>query len=152
MDPLTILALARGSYEAVRAGISAGREIQGMFKDVSSLMDSFGQITRMAAEPPRPGLFDDKTPEQIAVDAYMAKAEIQTMFEEVKNTFISEFGIGAWDSILKDITRIKKEQAAARLQAAKEAEERLRFMLFVIPILGAPLLILTIIVVAIWRS
>jgi hypothetical protein len=70
----------------------------------------------------------------------------------VKNTFISEFGIGAWDSILKDITRIKKEQAAARLQAAKEAEERLRLMLFVIPILGAPLLILAIIVVAIWRS
>lgn len=123
-----------------------------MFKDVSSLMDSFGQITRLAAEPPRPGIFDDKTPEQIAVDAYMAKAEIERMFQEVKNTFISEFGIGAWDSILKDIVRIKKEQAAARVQAAKEAEERLRLLLFIVPVLGAPILILTIIVVAIWRS
>lgn len=152
MDPLTILALAKGSYEAVKAGVAAGKELQSLFKDVSSLMESFGQITRVAAEPPRPGWFNEKTPEQIAIDAYMAKAEIERMFQEVKNQFISEFGIGAWDDILREVTRIKKEQAAARLQAQKDAEERLRFLLFVAPVLGAPVLILVIIVVAIWKS
>lgn len=123
MDPITILAIAKGSYEALKAGISAGKELQGMFKDVMSLLDSAGKITRLAAKPPRPGLFDGKTAEQIAIEAFTAKAEVEKMMEEVKNTFISEYGILAWDEILRETTRIKKEQAAERLRAQKEQEE-----------------------------
>ena len=94
-----------------------------MFKDVMSLLDSAGQLARLAAEPQKPGLFSEKTAEQIAIEAFTAKSEIEAMLAEVKNTFISEYGILAWDEILKETTRIKKEQAAARLQAHKEQEE-----------------------------
>ena len=123
MDPLTILALAKGSYEAIKAGISVGKEIQGMFGDVMSLLDSAGKLTRIASKPPRGGLFDEKTPEQIAIEAFTAKAEVEKMMIEVKNTFISEYGITAWDEILKETTRIRKEQAAARALARKKQEE-----------------------------
>lgn len=123
MDPLTILALAKGSYEALKTGISVGKELQSMFGDMMSLLDSAGQLAKIAAKPPRPGLFDEKTAEQIAIEAFTAKVEIETMLAEVKNTFISEYGISAWDQILKETVRIKKEQAAARLQAAKAQEE-----------------------------
>jgi len=123
MDPLTILALAKGSYEALKAGISVGKELQGMFGDVMSLLDSAGQLAKLAAKPPRPGLFDEKTAEQVAIEAFTAKVEIEAMLAEVKNTFISEYGIAAWDQILRETVRIKKERAAARLQAAKEQEE-----------------------------
>ena len=122
MDPISILMLAKGSYEALKAGISAGKELQGMFKDVMSLLDSAGQLARIAAQPPRPGMFSEKSAEQLAIEAFTAKAEIEAMLAEVKNTFISEYGILAWDEILKETTRIKKEQAAARLQAQKEQE------------------------------
>ena len=123
MDPLTILALAKASYEAIKTGISVGKEMQGMFGDVMSLLDSAGKLSRLAAQPPRPGLFEEKTAEQIAIEAFTAKAEVEHMMAEVKNTFISEYGIVAWDSILKETTRIRKERVAARLQAAKEQEE-----------------------------
>jgi len=123
VDPLTILALAKGSYEALKTGISVGKELQSMFGDMMSLLDSAGQLAKIAAKPPRPGLFDEKTAEQIAIEAFTAKVEIETMLAEVKNTFISEYGISAWDQILKETVRIKKEQAAARLQAAKAQEE-----------------------------
>lgn len=122
MDPLTILALARGSYEAIKAGISVGKEMQGMFGDVMSLLDSASKLSRIAAQPPRPGLFNEKTAEQIAIEAFTAKAEVEQMMAEVKNTFLSEYGILAWDEILRETTRIKKEQIAARLQAQKEQE------------------------------
>ena len=122
MDPLTILALARGSYEAIKAGISVGKEMQGMFGDVMSLLDSAGKIAKLAAEPPKPGLFNEKSAEQIAIEAFTAKAEVEKMMAEVKNTFLSEYGILAWDEILRETTRIKKEQIAARLQAQKEQE------------------------------
>jgi len=123
MDPITILALAKGSYEAIKAGISVGKEMQGMFGDVMSLLDSAGKLTRIAAQPAKGNMFSDKTAEQIAVEAFAAKAQVEEMMAEVKNSFISEYGILAWDEILKETTRIKKEQAAARLQAQKEQEE-----------------------------
>ena len=123
MDPITILALAKGSYEAIKAGISVGKEMQGMFGDVMSLLDSANQLTKIATKPPRLGLFDEKSAEQIAIEAFAAKSEVEQMMAEVKNTFISEYGILAWDEILKETTRIRKEQAAARAKAAKEQEE-----------------------------
>lgn len=123
MDPITILAVAKGSYEAIKAGISVGKEIQGMFGDVMSLLDSAGKLTRMASQPPKAGLFAEKSPEQIAIEAFTAKAEVEKMMLEVKNTFISEYGITAWDEILKETTRIRKEQAAARALARKKQEE-----------------------------
>jgi hypothetical protein len=122
VDPLTILALAKGSYEAIKAGISVGKELQGMFGDVMSLLDSAGKLTRIASQPAKGNMFSEKTAEQIAVEAFAAKAQVEEMMAEVKNTFISEYGILAWDEILKEVTRIKKEQAAARAQAKKEQE------------------------------
>jgi hypothetical protein len=129
MDPISILMLAKGSYEALKAGIAAGKELQGMFKDVMSLLESAGQLTRMASKPPKQGIFSEKSAEQIAIEAFTAKAEIEAMLAEVKNAFISEYGILAWDQILKETTRIKKEQAAARLQAKKEEEELMQSVL-----------------------
>ena len=143
MDPLTILALAKGSYEAIKAGISVGKEIQGMFGDVMSLLDSAGKLTRMASKPPKGSFFAEKTPEQIAIEAFTAKAEVEKMMLEVKNTFISEYGILAWDEILKEVTRIKKEQAAARAQAAKEQEA----LMYNVMVYGSAALLLIVLVI-----
>ena len=143
MDPISILMLAKGSYEALKAGISAGKELQGMFKDVMSLLDSAGQLARIAAQPPRPNMFSEKSAEQLAIEAFTAKAEIEAMLAEVKNTFISEYGILAWDEILKETTRIKKEQAAARLQAQKEQEA----LMYNVMAYGAAFLLLVVVAI-----
>lgn len=152
MDPLTLLATAQASYAALKAGVSAGKELQSLFSDVFSLMDSLGAATRMAAEPARGGLFSDKSPEQQAIEAYQTRSEIASMYEDAKNMFISEYGIVAWDGILKDITRIRKERAAAQAQAEAEAAERLQTILFALPIIAVPLVVFTIIIIAIIRN
>ena len=51
MDPLSLLMIAKGAYEAVKAGIAVGKEMQGMAADLGSLFDTVGAITRAAAEP-----------------------------------------------------------------------------------------------------
>ena len=122
MDPLTLLALAKGSYEAIKAGISVGKELQGMAGDLGSLFDSVAAITRAAAEP-KGNFAAGKSAQQIAMEAYAAKAEADAMMAELKNHFIGEFGIAAWDQVVAATTQIKKDQRAAVLQAAKEQEE-----------------------------
>jgi hypothetical protein len=57
------------------------------------------------------------------MEAYAAKAEADAMMEELKNHFIGEFGIAAWDQVLSHTTQIKKDMRAAALEAQKEQEE-----------------------------
>ena len=122
MDPLTLLAAAKASYEAIKAGIAVGKELQSMASDMGSLFDSVAAITRTAADP-KGSLMAGKTAQQIAMEAYAAKAEADTMMEELKNHFIGEFGIAAWDQVLSHTTQIKKQQKADALEAAKAQEE-----------------------------
>jgi hypothetical protein len=122
MDPLTILALAKASYEAVKGGIAVGKEMQSMAKDLGSLFDSVAHITRIAAEPPKAGLLSGKTAEQMAMEAYAAKAEAEQMIAELKNHFVGEFGLAAWDEVLSHTIQIKKDIKAAEIEAANARE------------------------------
>ena len=122
MDPLTLLAIAKASYEAVKGGIAVGKELQGMAKDLGSLFDSVGAITRAAADP-KGSLLSGKSAQQIAMEAYAAKAEADQMMADLKNHFVGEFGLAAWDQVVAATTQIKKDQKAAALEAAKEQEE-----------------------------
>ena len=122
MDPLTLLAAAKASYEAIKAGIAVGKELQSMASDMGSLFDSVAAITRTAADP-KGSLMSGKTAQQIAMEAYAAKAEADTMMEELKNHFIGEFGIAAWDQVVSATTQIKKDQKAAALETQKQQEQ-----------------------------
>ena len=120
MDPISLLLLAKTSYEAVKTAVAAGKEIQGVAKDLGSLFDSVAHITRIAAEPPRASLLSGKTAEQMAMEAYAAKAEADQLMADLKNHFVGEYGLAAWDEIVAATTRIKKDIKAAEVQAANE--------------------------------
>lgn len=122
MDPITLLAAAKVSFEALKSGIAVGKELQGMAKDLGSLFDSIAAITRVAADP-KGSLTSGKSAQQVAMEAYAAKAEADAMMADLKNQFIGEFGIVAWDQVLAATTQIKKDQKAAALQAKKDQEE-----------------------------
>ena len=124
MDPLTILAVAKGSYEAIKTGIKLGKEIKGMFTDVASLMDSAAKLTQIAASPPKPKLFGGKSAEQLAMESYQAKKQANDMLNEVRNAFVSTHGLAAWDWVMAETTRIKKQIKRAEEEAAMEEARR----------------------------
>ena len=144
MDPLTLLAAAKVSFEALKAGIAVGKELQSMAKDLGSLFDSVAAITRHAADP-KGSIIAGKSAQQIAMEAYAAKAEADAMMEELKNHFIGEFGIAAWDQVLSHTTQIRKDQKAAALEAQKEQEELMHTLMT----WGAALLTLVVVIVCI---
>lgn len=127
MDPLTILAIAQGAYGALQAGIAAGKEIQSMAADLSELWGSLAKLTQIAAEPPRKSVFGGKTPEQIAMERYAAKAEAQDLALKAKNMFVGQFGLAAWDQVQREVINIRKEIERQRWEEerahAKKIEE-----------------------------
>lgn len=129
MDPLTVLALAQTAFAGLKAGIAAGKEIQHVAKDLSDLWGSLAKLTQIAAEPPRKSLFSSKSPEQIAIERYTAKAEAQDLTAKAKNMFVGQFGLSAWDQVQREVINIRKEierekYAAEKARAAKLEELR----------------------------
>lgn len=123
MDPISLLLMAKTAYEAVKSGIAAGKELQGVATDLGSLFESVAALTRHAASPPRGNLLSGKTAEQMAMEAYAAKAEADQLMADLKNHFVGEYGLAAWDQVVAATTQIRKDQKAAALQEAKEQEE-----------------------------
>ena len=122
MDPITILAGCTAAYNAIKQGIAVGKELQGMIGDVTSIMDSVGQLTQVAAKPPKPSVLSGKSAEAIAMEAYAAKKQAEMMMHEVSNAFIAQYGLNAWEFVQAEATRIKKEQKLAAQKAAHEAQ------------------------------
>lgn len=94
-----------------------------MAKDLGSLFDSVAHITRIAADPPRGNLLAGKSAEQMAMEAYAAKAEADQMMQELRNHFVGEYGLAAWDEVVAHTTQIKKDIKAAAVEAANAQAE-----------------------------
>jgi len=146
MDPLSLLMMAKASYEAVKAGIAMGKELQGVAADLGSLFDSVAALTRHAAQPPRGNLLSGKTAEQMAMEAYAAKAEADQLLADLKNHFVGEYGLAAWDQVVAQTTQIKKDMRAAALEAQKEQEE----LMATVMTWGAALLALVVFVICLF--
>lgn len=119
MDPLTVLALAQTAFAGLKAGIAAGKEIQHVAKDLSDLWGSLAKLTQIAAEPPRKVFFSSKSPEQIAIERYTAKAEAQDLTAKAKNMFVGQFGLAAWDQVQREVINIRKEIEREKYMAEK---------------------------------
>lgn len=122
MDPITILMGAKAAYEAVKKGVEYGKELNTMIGDVSKLFGAVNDLTRMSVDPPR-GWMNAASAEQIAIDAFMARKDAEQMQEDVKNLVVSQYGIGGWEEIHREIIRIRKEQKAALEAEARQQQE-----------------------------
>ena len=131
MDPLTLLAAAQAAYAGIKAGIAAGKEIQGMAADLSDLWGNLAKLTQIAAEPPKKTFFNDKSAEQIAIERYAAKAEAYELTLKARNLFVGTYGLAAWDQVQREVINIRKEierqkwedekSRAAKLEEIREA-------------------------------
>jgi hypothetical protein len=146
MDPITILAGCTAAYNAIKSGISVGKEIQGMIGDVSSIMDSVGQLTQVANNP-KPNLLAGKSAQAIAMEAYAAKAQAEKMYHEVSNAFIAQYGLKAWESVQVETVRIKKEQKLAAQKAAHEAQKSQDELMHNLKVLGFAALVVAVLVI-----
>jgi len=125
MDPLTLLAAAQAAYAGIKAGISAGKEIQSMAADLSELWGNLAKLTQIAAEPPKKTFFNDKSAEQIAIERYAAKAEAYDLTLKARNLFVGTYGLAAWDQVQREVINIRKEIERQKWEDAKNRAAKL---------------------------
>jgi hypothetical protein len=151
MDPITVLATAKAAAAGISTAIKLGKDVSAIVKDMSTLMKAEGDLARLAADPPR-GWGQKESAEEIALKAFAAKREAEEMRNQVKNELVSQYGITAWEQIQSEIVRIRKAQKEAARKEAEARAEHVKMLMWVIPSLGIPIIILIIIIVAIIKS
>jgi hypothetical protein len=126
MDPATIALVfgaAKSAFSAIQQGIKFGKDLQSMTSDVAKLYGSVAKLTQAAADPPKPKLFSKLTAEEIALDVVQKRKQAAEWAEKVKNEFVAIYGLKGWDEVLREITRVRKEQRLLEERQKREREQ-----------------------------
>ena len=111
MDPVTLIATATTSYQAIKKGFALGKEVTSMSKDIGKLMGAIGEI-KEGHEKAKGRRFGSV--EEEALHTYAAKKKAEKMEAELRNFLVANYGFNAWRDVLKVQGDLRKERQAKK--------------------------------------
>jgi len=143
VDPVSALAIAGTAFNALKRGVSIGRDIESMGKDLSRWMSAVSDIDRAHHEAKNPPifkkLFAGKTVEQEAMELFTQKKQLQNQRDELRKLISSMCGPNAWQELIKmeaDIRKQRKETLYAQREARRHFVEVVSIFFLVITVVG----------------
>ena len=111
MDPITI---AMASFTAIKAGVSAGKEITSLAKDIGSLFEAIDQA-KDSNDKKRSSVFSSANEE--ALDTYVNRKKAEDLENNLREIIIAARGYSGW----QELVTLRKE---VRLRKKKELEDK----------------------------
>ena len=146
MDPVTLMAGATASYNAVKRAIAAGQELESMIGSLSkwmSCLSDLDQAEREAKNPPIfKKLFSGKTVEQEAIEIFAAKQKAQQQRDELRQFIGLTLGRSKWDELVATEARIRKQRQET-MYAQRERRRKFVEIVAWVVMIGAGLAVLT---------
>lgn len=114
MDPVSAMATASAAFGALKKGFSIGRDIESMAGDLSRWMGALSDIDQAEKEAKNPPifkkLFNGKSVEQEAIEAFAAKRKAQAQRDELKQWISLTMGMSAWEELIRMEGNIRKQR------------------------------------------
>ena len=139
VDPISAMALASSAFQALKKGVTIGKELHSMSKSLSTWMSAVSDIDRAHHEAKNPPLFRKlfygKTVEQVAVELFTQKKQLQNQRDELRKLISSMCGPSAWQELLRmeaDIRKQRKETLYAHREARRHFIEAISITFLVI--------------------
>lgn len=143
VDPITAVATATAAFNTIKSAFAAGRDVEGMAKDISRWMGAVSDIKKAEEYNKKPPLFKKLfaagSVEEEAMQIFMAKKKAEDMREELKNIISFTRGPSAWTELLKteaDIRKKRQEMIYAQEERRRQIIEWSAIGLLVIAVLG----------------
>lgn len=131
MDPITAIGIATTAFNAIKKGIEIGREVESMSSDIGRWMGAISDVKTAAERAKNPPLFkkmfDGASIEQEAIEAFAAKKKAEAMENELRVFIQFNYGMNAWNEILRIQAQIRKDRAEAK----KKREEYIENVILV---------------------
>ena len=135
IEVVAAVSAASSAFNAIKAGFSAGRDIEGMASDLSRWMGAVSDIKKADEYNKKPPLFkkifNAGSVEEEAMQIFMAKKKAEDMRNELKQLISFTRGPSAWDELLKTEGDIRKR----RQKAIYDQQERRRKILEIVMII-----------------
>ena len=128
IDPVTLSAAVSGAtaaYNGIKKAIMMGREIEDLGGQLSQWMTAVSDVDNIHKNANNPSTLDrlfNGSIESVAIESFASKKKLQKQREDLRNFLIANYGLQAWDDLIKEEGRIRK----ARSQAINQREERNR--------------------------
>jgi hypothetical protein len=106
------IAGAQAAYNFLRKGVSVGRELQDMSKQLqqwAGCMAELDQAEKMAEKPPWYKALGGGTQAQ-AMEVFLARKQAQKMREDLRELIYGRFGPSHWQEFLKIEAEMRKQK------------------------------------------
>jgi len=128
MDPITAIGVATTAYSAIKKGFQVGKEVESMAGDLGRWMNAINDVKtgHSKAKGRRFGSVEEE-----ALETFAAKKKAEQMENDLRNYIVGQYGMNAWQDIIRIQADLRKKQKEAELLAAKKRDE-LIYNLFII--------------------
>tara|TARA_R110002012_G_scaffold190844_1_gene358478 strand:+ start:281 stop:760 length:480 start_codon:yes stop_codon:yes gene_type:complete len=129
IDPITLSAAVTGAttaYNAIKKAITVGKEIEDMSSELGRWMSAVSDVDNIQKNANNPSALDklfNGSVEQVAIESFSAKKKLAKQREELRNFLIGNYGLQAWDDLIKEEGRIRRSRQEAIY--AKEEHQRM---------------------------
>ena len=125
MDPVSAIGVASTAYQAIVRGFKIGKEVQSMSQDIGKLMNAINDV-KSGHEKAKKRKFGSI--EEEALETFAAKKRAEQIESELRQFLIYNYGINAWNDVLRIQGQIRKE----RLEAMEAKKRRMNKILEII--------------------
>ena len=131
MDPITAIGIASTAYSAIKKGFEVGKEVESMAGDLGRWMNAINAVktSHSKAKGRRFGSVEEE-----ALETFAAKKKAEQMENDLRNFIVGQYGVNAWQDIIRIQADLRKKQKEAELLAAQKPDE-LIYNLFIIGII-----------------
>ena len=126
IDPITLSAAVSGAtaaYNGIKKAITMGKEIEDLGSQLSAWMSAVSDVDNIHKNANNPSTFDkifNGSIEQVAMESYSSRKKLEKQREELRNFLMGNYGLQAWDDLLKEEGRIRKARSQAIYQKEKQ--------------------------------
>lgn len=129
MDPITAMATASAAFGTIKKGFQVGRDVESMMSDIGRWMGALSDLDQAAKEAKNPPifkkLFNGKSVEQEAIEAFSNKRKAQNQRDELKTWIEFTLGRQAWQDLIQTEANIRKQRQDTLY---KQRERRQKFV------------------------
>ena len=131
MDPITALTIATTAYNTIKKGFEVGKEVESMAGDLGRWMNAINAVktSHSKAKGRRFGSVEEE-----ALETFAAKKKAEQMENDLRNFIVGQYGVNAWQDIIRIQADLRKKQKEAELLAAQKRDE-LIYNLFIVGII-----------------
>ena len=145
MDTITAIGIATTAYSAIKKGFEVGKEVESMAGDLGRWMNAINAVktSHSKAKGRRFGSVEEE-----ALETFAAKKKAEQMENDLRNFIVGQYGVNAWQDIIRIQGDLRKKQKEAEQLAAQQRDE-LIYNLF---IWGLILLFISLTVPILWLT